>query len=92
MLLCASHAILDAPPSHGGPEKLNLNPNVITCCSVLRARDYALIIGMPGTGKTSMIVEAVRALAARGRRVLVSSYTNSAVDNILLKLEATGDH
>ena len=62
------------------------------CCSVLRARDYALIIGMPGTGKTSMIVEAVRGLVARGRRVLVSSYTNSAVDNILLKLEATGEH
>ena len=65
---------------------------MIDCCSVLRARDYALIIGMPGTGKTSMIVEAVRALVARGRRVLVSSYTNSAVDNILLKLEATGEH
>ena len=66
--------------------------HVIPCCSVLRARDYALIIGMPGTGKTSMIVEAVRALVASGRRVLVSSYTNSAVDNILLKLEGTGEH
>lgn len=69
----------------------SLTPHGFVCCSVLRAHDYALIIGMPGTGKTSTIVEAVRALVARGRRVLISSYTNSAVDNILLKLEATGE-
>ena len=39
---------------------------------------------MPGTGKTSTIVHAVRALLARGASILL---TNSAVDNILLKLK-----
>ncbi|KAJ7535699.1 hypothetical protein O6H91_12G043000 [Diphasiastrum complanatum] len=54
---------------------------------ILAARDYALILGMPGTGKTSTIVHAVQALCARGASVLLASYTNSAVDNILLKLK-----
>ncbi len=54
---------------------------------ILAARDYALILGMPGTGKTSTIVHAVNALLARGASVLLTSYTNSAVDNILLKLK-----
>lgn len=40
----------------------------------------------PGTGKTSTIAAAVRALVAGGASVLVTAYTNSAVDNILLKL------
>jgi superfamily I DNA/RNA helicase len=39
-----------------------------------------------GTGKTSTIAAAIRALVEGGARVLVSAYTNSAVDNILVKL------
>lgn len=53
---------------------------------VLSARDYCMVLGMPGTGKTSTICHAVRALLARGASVLVTSHTNSAVDNILIKL------
>jgi hypothetical protein len=45
-----------------------------------------------GTGKTSTIVHAIQALAASGASVLVSAYTNSAVDNILLKLAGSGCH
>jgi hypothetical protein len=47
---------------------------------------------VPGTGKTSTIVHAVRALVASGASVLVTSYTNSALDNILLKLVGAGLH
>jgi hypothetical protein len=54
----------------------------------LLARDYTLVLGMPGTGKTSTIVLLVRVLVALCRRVLVVSYTHSAVDNIMLKLQA----
>jgi hypothetical protein len=43
-----------------------------------------------GTGKTSTIAAAIRALSSTGARVLVSAYTNSAVDNILLKLAGLG--
>ena len=43
---------------------------------VLRARDYALVLGMPGAGKTTTIVSMVQALVAQGKRVLLTSYTN----------------
>jgi DNA replication ATP-dependent helicase Dna2 len=54
------------------------------------ARDYALILGMPGTGKTTTIARIVAELAARGRSVLLTSYTHTALDNILLKLDTMG--
>ena len=45
-------------------------------CRVLAARDYTLILGMPGTGKTSTIVAAVKRLVGRGSSVLIMAYTN----------------
>ena len=50
-----------------------------------QAQDYCLILGMPGTGKTSSIVTLVRMLLAAGYSVLVTSYTHSALDHLLLK-------
>ncbi|GLT73724.1 hypothetical protein SLA2020_455620 [Shorea laevis] len=55
---------------------------------ILAAKDYALILGMPGTGKTTTMVHAVKALLLRGASILLTSYTNSAVDNLLIKLKA----
>ncbi|KAL1172800.1 hypothetical protein V6Z11_A05G373200 [Gossypium hirsutum] len=57
---------------------------------ILTAKDYALILGMPGTGKTSTMVHAVKALLMRGASILLTSYTNSAVDNLLIKLKSQG--
>ncbi|KAL1192958.1 DNA replication ATP-dependent helicase/nuclease JHS1 [Cardamine amara subsp. amara] len=57
---------------------------------ILTAKDYALILGMPGTGKTSTMVHAVKALLIRGSSILLASYTNTAVDNLLIKLKAQG--
>ncbi|EKM53179.1 uncharacterized protein PHACADRAFT_147492 [Phanerochaete carnosa HHB-10118-sp] len=54
---------------------------------VLLAEDYALILGMPGTGKTTVIAALIRCLVLLGKTVLLTSYTHSAVDNILLKLK-----
>lgn len=78
---------------------------------VLLSKDYTLIVGMPGTGKTTTICTLVpavflcsnkeekelshgytfcfqvRILQACGFSVLLTSYTHSAVDNILLKLK-----
>ena len=53
---------------------------------VMSAKDYALVLGMPGTGKTTTIAYIIRALVAQGKNVLLTSYTHTAVDNILLKL------
>jgi DNA replication ATP-dependent helicase Dna2 len=52
----------------------------------LTAKDYALVLGMPGTGKTTTVAEIIKALVARGKSVLLTSYTHSAVDTILMKL------
>ncbi|CAN0403677.1 unnamed protein product, partial [Ectocarpus sp. 8 AP-2014] len=57
---------------------------------LVTAKDYALLLGMPGTGKTWTIAFAVRVLLARGASVLITSYTHSAVDNLLLKLIEEG--
>ena len=65
----------------------NLNidqKNAIT--KVMCAKDYTLVLGMPGTGKTTTIAHIIRALIAQGKSVLLTSYTHTAVDNILLKI------
>jgi DNA replication ATP-dependent helicase Dna2 len=41
---------------------------------------------MPGTGKTTTIAHIIRALVSQGKSVLLTSYTHTAVDNILLKI------
>jgi DNA replication ATP-dependent helicase Dna2 len=57
---------------------------------VMNAKDYTLIQGLPGTGKTSILAFIARLLAARGKRVLITSYTHSSVDNVMLKLMEKG--
>jgi DNA replication ATP-dependent helicase Dna2 len=54
------------------------------------AQDFALVHGPPGTGKTYTIGQAVRAMVERGDRVLLSAFTNRAVDNALEALEDQG--
>ncbi|EXJ68239.1 DNA replication ATP-dependent helicase Dna2 [Cladophialophora psammophila CBS 110553] len=54
---------------------------------VMAAKDYALVLGMPGTGKTTTIAHIIRALVSQGKSVLLASYTHTAVDNILLKIK-----
>lgn len=49
-------------------------------------QDYCLVLGMPGTGKTTVIAHLIKMLVRAKKSVLLTSYTNSAVDNILLKV------
>ncbi|KAI9794693.1 MAG: Tripartite DNA replication factor [Piccolia ochrophora] len=53
---------------------------------VMAAEDYALVLGMPGTGKTTTIAHIIRALVSQRKSILLASYTHTAVDNILLKI------
>ena len=48
--------------------------------------DYSLVLGPPGTGKTTVILEWVRYFVAQGKRILVTSQNNKAVDNVLERL------
>ena len=57
---------------------------------VMTAEDYALVLGMPGTGKSTTIASIIRVLVANGKSVLLTSYTHTAVDNILLKIRNAG--
>lgn len=69
-----------------GQETLNIDQKK-AIEKVMSASDYALVLGMPGTGKTTTIAHIIRALVSQGKSVLLTSYTHSAVDNILLKLK-----
>lgn len=78
------------PSDYASAEEQSLNLNIDqrgAIDKVLSAQDYALILGMPGTGKTTTVAEIITALVRRGKSVLLTSYTHSAVDNILLKLK-----
>ncbi|WP_277552802.1 AAA domain-containing protein [Halobaculum limi] len=56
----------------------------------VNAEDFALVHGPPGTGKTYTIAQIVRTLVADGDRVLLSAFTNRAVDNALEALRDQG--
>jgi len=71
----------DAPPV------INLNDQQRRAVNkALAASDFALIQGPPGTGKTTVIVMLCHQEVRRGRRVLVVSQANGAVDNVLIQL------
>ncbi|WP_224449377.1 AAA domain-containing protein [Haloprofundus salilacus] len=56
----------------------------------VNAEDCALVHGPPGTGKTYTIARTIRALVERGDRVLLTAFTNRAVDNALEALRDQG--
>lgn len=58
--------------------------------TALRSGDIALIWGPPGTGKTRTLVEVVRQRVLRGERVLCAAPSNTAVDNIGMRLADLG--
>ena len=57
---------------------------------VLAARDYAIVAGLPGAGKSATLAATVRALVDLGKSVLITSHTHNAVDNILERLPGVG--
>lgn len=80
-------AASSAPPPLRESQLTTMNEDQRAAVSkVLAAQDYALILGMPGTGKTTTIAQLIGALLAEGKSILLTSYTHTAVDNILLKI------
>ena len=57
---------------------------------ILAARDYALVVGLPGAGKSATLAATVKALVDMGKSVLITSHTHNAVDNILTRLPEVG--
>ena len=73
-------------PSHLTPEQKNIVSKIVSC------KDYFLLWGPPGTGKTSIVIRhAVRAIYdTTPERVLLLAYTNRAVDEINECLQEEG--
>jgi superfamily I DNA and/or RNA helicase len=53
----------------------------------LNSPDFAILEGPPGSGKTTTIAELIYQLIKQNKKVLLSSSTHVAVDNVLEKLE-----
>lgn len=69
-----------------------LNPSQQAAVNlILTATDVAIVHGPPGTGKTTTLVQAIKALIAQGEeRILVVAPSNTAVDLLSDKLAAEG--
>ena len=71
-------------------EKILSRMNPVQRKAVLKAmtcENYMLIKGLPGTGKTQTLVQLIKLLLIMKKTVLITSHTNAAVDNILLRLK-----
>jgi hypothetical protein len=79
------HALIDPLPS-GSPEPppSDLAPGQRQAFDACLVPGLRLVWGPPGTGKTRVLAEAIDRLLERGRRVLLVSGTNVAVDDALL--------
>ncbi len=51
-------------------------------CKILGTQNYCLIQGPAGTGKTYVIAKSAIELAKQGDKILLTAFTNRAVDNI----------
>ena len=65
----------------------NKNQSQITAVTKgINSKDIYLVMGPPGTGKTTVIVEWVKYFVERNQRVLISSQNNKAVDNVIERM------
>lgn len=62
-----------------------LNPSQIAAVTLCRTRSPAFVWGPPGTGKTTTLGHIVTALLELDQRILITSTTNAAVDQVLVK-------
>ena len=66
--------------------KLNENQR-IAVEKVLQADKFHIIQGPPGSGKTHTIKEIIKHLYLSGKRILITTHTHVALDNILERLD-----
>ncbi len=69
------------PGDHTGDRRLNTGQQ--HALAAMTSKGAWLVWGPPGTGKTTVIAQAVRNALEQGRTVLIASHTHVAVDNVL---------
>lgn len=70
----------------------SLNNNQLASLNyAISANKFHIIKGPPGTGKTHTIVEIINYLYEHGYRILITTHTHIALDNILEKLDFIPD-
>lgn len=80
---------VDDPPRHEPAFAATLDDSQREAVALaLRTRDFALVHGPPGTGKTTALTEIIRQAVLRGDRVLATAPSNIAVDNLVERLAA----
>lgn len=68
-------------------EKYPLNPSQVKAVEKgIASQDLSLVLGPPGTGKTTVIAWWVKYFLNQNKRVLISSQNNSAVDNVIERI------
>lgn len=65
-----------------------LDPSQRAAVQLCNDSELAFLWGPPGTGKTATLTHVVEELRARGKRILLASTTNAAIDQLLAKLAA----
>lgn len=53
----------------------------------VQTKDFALLEGPPGSGKTTTIIELIMQYASEGKRVLLCSATHAAIDNVIERIK-----
>ena len=57
----------------------------------LATKDFAILEGPPGSGKTTTILELILQLIKRGKKILLSASTHVAIDNVLERIKSYED-
>lgn len=91
LLIKRSPRTFEETPELADFQNKNLNPSQQKAVEdSLFSKDVFLIHGPPGTGKTTTLVESIWQHTRLHSKLLVSADSNTAVDNILEKLNKTG--
>ncbi|KAA1474060.1 P-loop containing nucleoside triphosphate hydrolase protein [Dentipellis sp. KUC8613] len=87
------YSLLNPVRIEGDPVLDGLNPTQVRAVAMMVGQRASLVQGPPGTGKTRTIIEAIQLLKVHFQvsfPILVCTYTNAAVDNLLAGLASAG--